>query len=230
VLATTTTADMSTSTEETDDDDDQTTGRPNSGPAGLELVQGVVVPMCRENWFLDASATKCYFVAPLFDSGSFFETTEFCESLGGGLVQPSTQEEFNAVNDIVHNITNWTQGPWMGLIRPFGDTRVVQASTGMSLPDSDFAAVLAAQINASDPNSNCAGYSAVADAQLDFYSCNMQGNPFCEMPALYEFFPVNMTDFSGDSQATTTDSDDSDSDVSTSATIVATDDGSGDDK
>ncbi|OQV16859.1 hypothetical protein BV898_09031 [Hypsibius exemplaris] len=141
---------------------------------------------CSAPWFMSPTKGSCYYVAPLFAAGNFFETSAFCMSLDGWMVEPSDGAEFAALHDIVAHHADWTDGPWIGMMRPSNDSRVVYLSSQRAPADTDYQTRLAAELqpsNATTSGLNCVGFSV--DGDFGLWDCRAIGNPFCEKDLEY---------------------------------------------
>ncbi|XP_055337403.1 uncharacterized protein LOC129587610 [Paramacrobiotus metropolitanus] len=187
------------SSDEVDDDD-----------GNSENVKALVGLSCPDNWFLSPLQNKCYFIAPRFESGSFMSTWRYCQGVGGRLVQPTTLEEFNVVDNITRTLNNWTQGPWIAVMRPFGDMRIILADSAESPKQQNYTTVLQQSAAGAGNTSVCGGYGPGADAQFQFWECDMMGNPFCERPVEMDFYLLRMTDYGREYDVTSTSEPDTD--------------------
>jgi len=144
---------------------------------------------CPANWFMSPDGQSCYFVAPTFNSGNFFETAAFCASIGGAIMEPDTMQDLQGVYDIVTNYgDSWTEGVWIGLIRPYNNSQVVILSSLSKPEDQKLLQHLSTQLQPQNvtEDANCAGFNSLGTFSL--YDCQLApGNPFCERYLEYTF-------------------------------------------
>ncbi|XP_055331138.1 perlucin-like protein [Paramacrobiotus metropolitanus] len=130
---------------------------------------------CPQGWMQNRQS--CYLTGERFNGQTWYSAAAFCEALGSHLVEINDAQEFNFIQGRIRAVS-WVDGPWIGMIRLFGDSRYYFPSTHGQASDSS----LNNQISqlASRATNDCGGFDKYGN-NFGFWRCRNGGSPICEM-------------------------------------------------
>jgi len=147
--------------------------------AGLSTVfpQGDAqqVSTCPLGW--TTNRNSCYFTGERFNGQTWYSAAAFCQSLGAHLVELNDLDEFNYINAAAKQVS-WVDGPWIGILRPFGDNRWVLPSLRAESNDADLNKLM--EDIAQGSSYDCAGLDKRGKL-FGFWRCRNGGSPYCEI-------------------------------------------------
>ncbi|OQV25821.1 hypothetical protein BV898_00747 [Hypsibius exemplaris] len=120
---------------------------------------------------------SCYFTGERFNGQTWYSATAFCQSFGAHLVEINDMQEFDYINSAAKQIS-WVDGPWLGLLRPFGDNRWVLPSLRTETNDNALNKLI--EDIAQGSQYDCGGLDKRGKL-FGYWRCRNGGSPWCEI-------------------------------------------------
>lgn len=145
---------------------------------GLTTAQqnsGAALKDCPLGW--TRIRNSCYFTGERFNGQTFYSASAFCQSFGAHLVEVNDMDEFHYIESAAKQVS-WVDGPWIGLLRPFGDNRWVLPSLRGQSMDNDLNKLI--EDIARGSSNDCGGMDKRGKL-FGFWRCRNGGSPWCEI-------------------------------------------------
>ncbi|GAU88511.1 hypothetical protein RvY_01198 [Ramazzottius varieornatus] len=120
---------------------------------------------------------SCYLTGERFNGQTWYSAAAFCQSLGAHLIEINDMEEFHYADAAAKQV-GWVDGPWLGILRPFGDNRWVLPSLRSESVDNDFNKLM--EDIAQGSSHDCGGMDKRGKL-FGFWRCRNGGSPWCEI-------------------------------------------------
>ncbi|XP_055331044.1 uncharacterized protein LOC129583305 isoform X2 [Paramacrobiotus metropolitanus] len=108
---------------------------------------------------------------------TWYEAAAFCQSFGAHLVEINDKAELAFIDTAAQQVS-WVDGPWIGMLRPFGDEFWILPSIRTETQDVDLNKMFG-EI-AKDSSHDCGGYNR-RGKDFGFWRCRRGGSPWCEL-------------------------------------------------